>query len=85
MLIVIELKKDIISLDELIENSHKIIERNEHLLKYKDMKLFSHQSGLINIFNGKNNKLNGEEENHVIWFCIKHLRAQEKLCLHWDW
>ena len=58
---VIELKKDIISLDELIENSHKIIERNEHLLKYKDMKLFSHQSGLINIFNGKNNKLNGEE------------------------
>lgn len=48
---ILELKKDEISLDELIENSHKIIERNEQLLKYKDMKLYSHQSDLINIFN----------------------------------
>ena len=53
---VIELKKDVITKDYLIENSYKIIERNENLLKYKDIRLYSHQKSLDIFDPSKNDK-----------------------------
>tara|TARA_Y100000389_G_scaffold92359_1_gene89046 strand:+ start:2097 stop:4478 length:2382 start_codon:yes stop_codon:yes gene_type:complete len=54
---IIEIKKDVITRNYLIENSYKIIERNENLLKYKDIRLYSHQKEVLDIFDpSKNDK-----------------------------
>lgn len=47
-----------INMLKLVTTSCKYIEKNEHLLQYKDVKLYDHQKRLFEIFKNKTNKSN---------------------------
>ena len=57
--------KSEIKYDSLIKNAHEFIERNDMMLKYSDVKLYEHQSTILETINNNNGYILSRNYNGV--------------------
>lgn len=62
--IIITYTKNLIQINEIIENAYEFIESNKYLLKYEDKQLFSHQQQIFNIYKNDMIKMMAEKEEY---------------------